>query len=109
MDWSVAQQGQNPVHRPVAPRPGMPQMLSKDRINQLLESVGYPRAKSMEFLDDEAAHHHLYVLTWDAVEFSDATRPLCGHNPDGTIDLLLRVSGTHWPRSKQLNELAIMH
>jgi hypothetical protein len=86
----------------------MPPKITEKEINQLLVSIGLPEAKSIGFLKVSAGYHHLYLLTWDGDVLPGDAKPAHGRRADGTIEMILRISGSHLPGLKTENEIAIM-
>lgn len=78
------------------PSDHLPSEIPQDAINELLVSRRLPTALTISQARVTAAFHSVYFITLPP---NDATR----HN-----ELVLRVSGTHLPRIKTENEVAVM-
>lgn len=89
------------------PEAYLPAPVSDADIQSLLSSICLPPAISVTPLQVTAAFHAIYVLTFSASD-APALSPTTVPNPDGTISLVLRVSGKHIPRIKTSNEVAVL-
>lgn len=85
----------------------LPPPFADDTIQTLLSSIHLPRAKTISYLDEDAAYHSIYELNFDQ-QFNDWLKPAKTLEADGSISLILRVSGKHLPRVKTINEVAVM-
>ncbi|MCJ1234362.1 hypothetical protein MMC14_002323 [Varicellaria rhodocarpa] len=86
----------------------LPEPLSDDSIHGLLDDLGLPRPFNTLRPSVIAAFHSIYILSYDPEVLSEILKPL-PHIPfRHETDLILRVSGTHLPAMKTLNECAIM-
>lgn len=85
----------------------LPPPFADDTIQTLLSSIHLPRAKTISYLDEDAAYHSIYELNFDQ-QFNDWLKPAKTLDADGSISLILRVSGKHLPRVKTINEVAVM-
>ncbi|PNY30076.1 Uncharacterized protein TCAP_00006, partial [Tolypocladium capitatum] len=90
-----------------SPNDHLPPALSYDTINALLTSFALPPPTSVDPLQVTAAFHSIYLVHFSASD-ADALRPARARNEDGSMTLVLRVSGDHIPRAKTLNEVAVM-
>ncbi|PWY69110.1 hypothetical protein BO70DRAFT_300157, partial [Aspergillus heteromorphus CBS 117.55] len=84
-----------------------PTPLPVSSITNLLLSLSLPEPTHIEPMTVTAAFHTIYLI-----HFAPSAAPLIPHNPtrspDGSITLVLRVSGRHLPEIKTLNEIGIM-
>lgn len=78
------------------PRNHLPGPISEDAIDQLLLSIGLPRAVSIVSPKVTAQYHSIYRIT------------IPENNKTLHKKLVLRVSGHHLPRIKTENEVAVM-
>lgn len=81
--------------------------LSTAAINKLLASLSLPPPETIDNVQVNAAYHSIYNLHFTSGDLSGLF-PDCSRNGDGTVNLILRVSGNHLPRSKTLNEVACL-
>ena len=83
----------------------LPPALSADTITQLVLSLDLPAPTSVEALQVAAAFHSIYL-----VHFGATTAPAIPvrTNPDGSVTLVLRVSGRQLPTIKTRNEVGVM-
>lgn len=89
------------------PEAYLPAPISEADIQSLLSSISLPPAISAKPLQVTAAFHAIYVLTFSA-SHAAALSPAPVPNPDGTMSLVLRISGKHIPRIKTSNEVAVL-
>ncbi|KAJ5291586.1 hypothetical protein N7478_000837 [Penicillium angulare] len=83
----------------------LPPTLSAGLITQLILSLDLPHPVSVEPLKVSAAFHSIYLIHFQTTAASKiAARP----NHDGTVTLVLRVSGRQLPRIKTQNEVGAM-
>ena len=83
----------------------LPPTFSEDSIIQLTTSLDLPAPTRVSPLQERAAFHSIYLIHFEP---NDSTKiPACTE-PDGSIDLILRVSGRQLPRIKTLNEVGVM-
>lgn len=94
-------------HAMYSPAFHLPPPFADDTIQTLLSSVYLPRAKTISYLNKDAAYHSIYELNFDQ-QFNDWLKPAKTLEADGSISLMLRVSGKHLPRVKDINEVAVM-
>lgn len=86
----------------------LPSFSDNETIQRLLESLKLPRAKKIEPLRGRpGAYHAIYILTFEPDAASKLLPAGCCE-PDSSIELVLRVSGTHLPHIKTINEVAVM-
>ncbi|KAI0837592.1 hypothetical protein F5Y06DRAFT_287790 [Hypoxylon sp. FL0890] len=78
------------------PQDHLPKPLTHDAINELLASIGLPKATNITPAKVTAAYHSIYMLSLPP---NEETR----HR-----ELVLRVSGHHLPRIKTTNEVGVM-
>lgn len=83
----------------------LPPELSAHSIAELAESLGLPIPTKVEPLRVAADYHSIYLLHYE--EKISGEIPARA-NPDGSVTLVLRVSGRHLPRIKTLNEVGVM-
>ncbi|KAM0424898.1 hypothetical protein ACHAPT_009954 [Fusarium lateritium] len=79
------------------PADHLPLAISKDAINELLQTTGLPRATAIVSPKVTAQYHSIYFVTLPPTEKS--------HNHS---ELVLRVSGRHLPAIKTMNEVGVM-
>ncbi|KAM4063764.1 phosphotransferase enzyme family protein [Hirsutella rhossiliensis] len=89
------------------PQDHLPAALSDDQIQALMTSLALPRPTSIEPLQVAAAFHSIYLVHFTG-SCAAALRPAQTRNPDGSVTLVLRVAGSHLPRTKTINEVAVM-
>ncbi|PYH43723.1 phosphotransferase family protein [Aspergillus saccharolyticus JOP 1030-1] len=82
----------------------LPPSLSAEKINALILSLSLPPPISITPLEVTAAFRSIYLVTFPPSTTKINARP----NPDGSISLVLRVSGRQLPRIKTLNEVGVM-
>ena len=83
----------------------LPPALSPDLITKFIVSLDLPTPISIEPLKVTAAFHSIYLVHFPAT----ATTAINTHpNPDGTLTLVLRVSGRQLPCIKTRNEVGVM-
>lgn len=85
----------------------LPPAVSDEVITALLTSLSLPKPSSIEALQVAAAFHSIYLLTFPLSAAPDL-QPATARNSDGSIDLVLRLSGNHITRKKTVNEVAVM-
>lgn len=79
------------------PADHLPLAISKDAINELLQTTGLPRATAIANPKVTAQYHSIYFVTLPPTEKSH-----------GYSELVLRVSGRHLPAIKTINEVGVM-
>ncbi|KAJ5807661.1 hypothetical protein N7447_011117 [Penicillium robsamsonii] len=87
----------------------LPPALSADTISQLIVSLDLPAPTSIEPLQVTAAFHSIYLVHFAAhtpIHTSDGS--VLPVNADGSVTLVLRVSGCRLPTIKTRNEVGIM-
>lgn len=89
------------------PRAYLPPGLHEDVIRKLVLDLSLPEPATIEPLLTSAAYHTIYLVVFGA-DSAAALHPARTNEPDGSISLVLRVSGKHTPRIKTLNEVAAM-
>jgi len=84
----------------------LPPALSTEAITSLMVSLDLPRPQLVESLQAAADYHSIYLVHFSASAASliPAVRP----DSDGSLVLVLRVSGRHIPQLKTRNEVAVM-
>jgi aminoglycoside phosphotransferase (APT) family kinase protein len=98
----------------VSAKEHLPPALSEDSIRSLLQSLSLPSPSSITPLQVTAEFHSIYLLHFPSSSSPDnhhaaaALSPARTRNEDGSTTLVLRVSGTHIPVRKTLNEVAVM-
>ncbi|KAK2614456.1 hypothetical protein N8I77_001279 [Diaporthe amygdali] len=85
----------------------LPPVLSDGTIQALLSSLSLPAAKVISPLTATAAYHSIYLLNFPP-ECTSSLEPAEVREPDGSVTLVLRVSGKHLPRIKTINEVSVM-
>lgn len=90
-----------------SPQDYLPPALSESTILTFIESQCLPTPLAIEPLQVTAAFHSIYLVHF-AAEHAAALKPATCLNGNGTISLVLRVSGNHIPYRKTVNEVAIM-
>lgn len=81
----------------------LPPTLSVEIITTLILALDLPAPSSIEPLQVTAAFHSIYLIHFPSPDAVSA-RP----NPDGTVMLVLRVSGRQLPGIKTRNEVGVM-
>lgn len=89
------------------PRLYLPPDLAEEVIRQLVEELSLPEPSIVKPLITSAAYHTIYLITFPG-DAAAALHPAVANEPDGSISLILRVSGKHIPRIKTINEIAAM-
>ncbi|GAB1205553.1 hypothetical protein APSETT445_004229 [Aspergillus pseudonomiae] len=87
----------------------LPPSLDKETLLEFARSLGLPTPIGVRALIVIAEYHPIYLLSFsaeDASEISPKLEALDGGN--GSVDLVLRVSGSHLPHIKTENEVAVM-
>ncbi|KAE8406194.1 hypothetical protein BDV37DRAFT_270103 [Aspergillus pseudonomiae] len=87
----------------------LPPSLDKETLLEFARSLGLPTPIGVRALIVIAEYHPIYLLSFsaeDASETSPKLEALDGGN--GSVDLVLRVSGSHLPHIKTENEVAVM-
>ncbi|KAJ5212929.1 hypothetical protein N7449_000098 [Penicillium cf. viridicatum] len=87
----------------------LPPALSADIISQLIVSLDLPTPTSIEPLQVTAAFHSIYLIHFAAatlIHTSDGS--VLPVNTDGSVALVLRVSGRQLPTIKTRNEVGVM-
>ncbi|KAJ5717166.1 hypothetical protein N7488_002812 [Penicillium malachiteum] len=83
----------------------LPPSLTSDLISELIVSLDLPQPTSIEPLKVSAAFHSIYLIHFSATAAPDIS---ARSNPNGTITLVLRVSGSQLPSIKTRNEVGVM-
>lgn len=91
----------------VTPLLYLPPALSESAIRHLLTSIHLPSPTSIKPLQVAAAYHTIYLINFPA-DVAPHLTPAEAREEDGSMTLVLRVSGRHLPRIKTLNEVAVM-
>ncbi|RDW68770.1 phosphotransferase family protein [Aspergillus mulundensis] len=81
----------------------LPPSLSTETIRTLITSLDLPTPTSIKPLQVRAAFHTIYLIT-----FPPSSNITARSNPNGTITLVLRVSGRQLPDIKTRNEVGVM-
>jgi aminoglycoside phosphotransferase (APT) family kinase protein len=81
----------------------LPPTLSTETIATLILSLDLPAPSSIEPLQVRAAFHTIYLIHFASAEGISARA-----NTDGTVTLVLRVSGRQLPGIKTCNEVGVM-
>ncbi|RAO71650.1 uncharacterized protein BHQ10_007662 [Talaromyces amestolkiae] len=84
----------------------LPPALTADTITDLILSLNLPKPTSIEPLEVSAAFHSIYLIHFSA---SDASSIAARTEKDGSLILVLRVSGRQLPGIKTLNEVGAMN
>ena len=88
-----------------APEQCLPPPLAETTIINLLTSIGLPKPLDLHQLNTKAAYHSVYMLSLPP----DALGVWKGNGSvDHTTELVLRVSGQHFPSIKTINEAAVI-
>jgi aminoglycoside phosphotransferase (APT) family kinase protein len=83
----------------------LPPDLATETIAQLVLSLNLPVPATVERLEVSAAFHSIYLITFPASSASEIpARP----NRDGSVTLVLRVSGRQLPSIKTRNEVGVI-
>lgn len=85
----------------------LPGSISDGAIQTLLSSLDLPEAVSIEPLTVTAEYHSIYILSFTA-DAIPRIHPKVRAEADGSVSLVLRVSGDHLPHIKTTNEVAVM-
>ncbi|KAI2879385.1 hypothetical protein CBS63078_11124 [Aspergillus niger] len=87
----------------------LPPPLPTTSITSLILSLSLPAPTTISPLNVSAAFHTIYLIHFDASTAASATPSIPARNdPDGSITLVLRISGAQIPTIKTLNEVAVM-
>ncbi|GKZ58661.1 hypothetical protein AnigIFM49718_004489 [Aspergillus niger] len=87
----------------------LPPPLPTTSITSLILSLSLPAPTTISPLNVSAAFHTIYLIHFDASTAASATPSIPARNdPDGSITLVLRISGAQIPTVKTLNEVAVM-
>ena len=88
-----------------APEQCLPPPLAEATIIDLLTSIGLPKPLQVHQLNTRAAYHSVYMLSLppDALGVSKDKS-----SADQSTELVLRVSGQHFPSIKTINEAAVI-
>ncbi|CAM6101954.1 unnamed protein product [Calypogeia fissa] len=89
------------------PKNFLPRSISQTAIHSLLRSLSIPIPTSITFLSTSAAYHTIYTLSYPKSTLSEFLPTPPAPNTS-TTTLILRVSGTHFPSIKTLNECTIL-
>ncbi|KAJ5399624.1 Aminoglycoside phosphotransferase [Penicillium sp. CMV-2018d] len=81
----------------------LPPALSAETITSSIQSLDLPAPTSIEPLRVDAAFHSIYLIHFASVQGITARG-----NKDGTVTLMLRVSGRQLPVIKTRNEVGVM-
>ncbi len=90
------------------PAAHLPPALAGADVARLMESLGLPAPAGVEVLRATAEYHAIYLVRFAAAAAAPRLAALSGAEPDGSVVLVLRVSGRHMARIKTLNEVAVM-
>lgn len=83
----------------------LPPDLSVQSIAELAGTLGLPVPTTVEPLRVAADYHSIYLLRYEG----NSTQKIPARaDPDGSVTLVLRVSGRHLPRVKTMNEVGVM-
>ncbi|KAI9926035.1 hypothetical protein ASPWEDRAFT_37945 [Aspergillus wentii DTO 134E9] len=85
----------------------LPPALAEDTLRAFAASQHLPNPIAIQALTVTAEYHSIYVLSFSPDD-GKAISPSLAITPDGSVDLILRVSGQHIPRIKTENEVAVM-
>ncbi|KKK12602.1 hypothetical protein P175DRAFT_0435503 [Aspergillus ochraceoroseus IBT 24754] len=88
-----------------APDSYLPPSLPEEKILQLIRTLDLPTPKKIEPLQVTAAFHSIYLIHFTS---HDASSIPARAEPDGTVILVLRVSGRQIPEIKTKNEVGVM-
>ena len=91
-----------------SPRDHLPPRLSVKEIHALLAHLSLPLPASIDALQVTATFHSIYLLNYAASTPAEALLPARARRPDGSLTLVLRISGNHIPHIKTANEVATM-
>lgn len=88
----------------------LPPALAPELVSRFIESLDLPRPLTVTPLEVAAQYHAIYLIQFDT---HGAAAIIRQHDAlhaagDGTLQLVLRVSGRHLPRVKTLNEIGVM-
>jgi aminoglycoside phosphotransferase (APT) family kinase protein len=83
----------------------LPPDLTTETITQLVLSLELPVPTTVERLQVSAAFHSIYLITFPASSTSEIP---ARRNRDGSVTLVLRVSGRQLPGIKTRNEVGVM-
>ena len=84
----------------------LPGPISPEAISQLMTSIRLPVASKIESLTVTAEFHSIYLVHFEPPSASAVHGARA--EADGSVVLVLRVSGRHLPRVKTLNEVGMM-
>ncbi|EED13998.1 conserved hypothetical protein [Talaromyces stipitatus ATCC 10500] len=84
----------------------LPPALTADSITDLILALNLPKPTSIEPLEAAASFHSIYLINFSALVATDI--PVRAEK-DGTLALVLRVSGRQLPSIKTLNEVGVMN
>ncbi|KAH8175219.1 phosphotransferase enzyme family protein [Sarocladium implicatum] len=87
------------------PKEYLPPRLDDDTITNLLVSLDLPAPSRIQPLDAAAEYHSIYLLLFNKDLASSIP---ARQKEDGSIELILRVSGRHLPGYKTRNEVGCM-
>jgi aminoglycoside phosphotransferase (APT) family kinase protein len=83
----------------------LPGELSNESISELSQQLGLSVPSGIKPLKVTATYHSIYLLRYEGEK--KASIPARA-DPDGSVTLVLRVSGHHLPRVKTMNEVGAM-
>lgn len=83
--------------------------VSPDAITKLLASLSLPQPTSISPLQVTAAFHTIYLIHFDASSVEELQPDTPARNADGSLTLVLRISGLDIPHTKTANEVAVLH
>ncbi len=91
------------------PQAHLPPPFANGIISTLVDSLSLPRPSSIQPLQVTAAFHSIYLINYDvSVDLASFTDSKLSRNPDGSLTLVLRISGNHIPHRKTANEVAVL-
>lgn len=89
----------------------LPPALSSELISEFIKSLDLPTPTSIQALQVAAQFHSIYLIQYAKEVAPDVLQrsSLSQLEADGTVSLVLRVSGRHLPHVKTLNEVGVMY